>query len=310
MSVQLANMELPETQPSLRIYQPYLDAGQQAELDDDAVGFDMTFNTAPDSREYELFKALQKKEAAADPRDFWGLVSRKFNRKSPINFSEFRKNAEAAMLAGADAYAINPMIGKASLYFTVKEHDVGGGAHPQMAPLLKLAAALGCPVDEPQNHKSFFFCNYFVGNARFWKGYFSLCDVVLERCESEAVLGTEAGKVYAGSGGYFRNMKITTRPFFIERLFGYYVQLATRSGLKIESYRPGADDFELKFGRQVGPLLHSLFEEKEAFLESGDRDAIKKWVERRFALVNEPNLVWHLDDPPVWLPFQVGSPRL
>lgn len=302
MTAQLAEQNVPQTGPKIRIYQPYLDEQQLAEVNEEAIGLDMSFNTSPSSREYELFKAIQQKETSAGVADFWGLVSRKFELKSPIPFSQFRKNAEAAMLSGADCYAFNPMIGKAAMYYNVQEHDVGGGGHPQLEPLFDLAKAMGCPVGEPQNYKTFFYCNYVVGNARFWKGYFSFCDLILARCESEGKLGTLAGKTYLGSGGYWRNLEITMRPFFIERLLGYYLHLSGKSGLKIEAYRPCAADFDLKFGKSIGPIIHALYEGKETFIESGKKSDFNTWLDARHAIAYEPNLIWILDDPPTWMP--------
>lgn len=300
MTAQVADKSAPQTAPTIRIYQPYLDEAQKAHLSADAIAFDISFNTAPNSREYELFKALQEKEKSADPRDFWGLVSSKFELKAPIDFQQFRQAAEKAMQDGFDCYIVNPMIGLSAIYANAKEHAALGG-HPGIVPLFEKLGELGLPVDAPQNHRSFFFCNYFVGNQRFWSGYFAFCDAILARFEGEAARGTAAGKIYAGSGNYGRDEGASMRPFLIERLIGFYLRIAEANGLKVAVHRPGVDDFERKFGLRLGRKLERLYRAKEAFVASGNEKLHEAWLGNRQTIIEYPQLVWSMDDPPIWL---------
>jgi hypothetical protein len=295
--------------PRLRVYQPFLDSGQRAALNDKAIAFDISFNRASQAREYELFKVLHQQQSGPGmlPGDFWGLVSSKFEVKSPIPFDSFLEKAEAARIAGCDAYLINPMIGNAAIYANVMEHAQAGG-HQSMSGLFPFLQSLGCPVQDLQGSAQFFFCNYIVGNELFWTSYFTFCDGILGRLEDEAVRGSEAGRIYAGGGQYFRDATASMRPFVIERLLGYFVKVAGSAGLKIEAYRPQAVDFEWKFGPRLGPLLHALYETKEALVTQDDRAAGQVWMEARLPILREPQLVWQLDDPPVWMGVRAKAP--
>ncbi|MCO6188360.1 hypothetical protein [Rhizobium sp. L1K21] len=300
MTAQMAEKTAAETAPALRIYQPYLDAGQKARLASDAIAFDISFNTAPNAREYELFKALWETEKSANPRDFWGLVSSKFELKSPIGFQQFREAAQKAMQEGFDCYLINPMIGLSALYENGKEHAELGG-HPGLEPLYAKLGEMGLPVSAPQNHRTFFYCNYVVGNHRFWTGYFAFCDAVVAKFENEAKSGTPVGKVYAGNGNYGRDESASMRPFLIERLIGFYLKIAETKGLKVAAYRPTVEDFDAKFGVRLGRKLERLFRAKEAFVATGDERLRNAWLSNRHAVMENAPLVWIMDDPPNWL---------
>jgi hypothetical protein len=298
-------MDLPATEhphPGLRIYQPYLNPAQKAQIHQKAIAFDISFNTDANSREYELFKALHALQngPGMEPSDFWGLLSSKFELKSPISFDSFYEKASEAHSAGADCYILNPMIGNAAIYANVMEHAQSGG-HVSMGPIFPYLQSLGLPVQALQGAEHFFFCNYIVGNARFWGGYFSFCDAILAKMDEEAAKASDVGKVYSGGGQYFRDASASMRPFLIERLLGYFLQVATSQGLKFATYHPDETDFEWKFGPRLGPVLHALYETKQALVNNGDQAAGKIWMEARLPLVREPQLVWQLDDPPGWL---------
>ena len=298
-------MDLPAKEPRhsrLRIYQPYLNPAQKAQIHEKAIAFDISFNTDANSREYELFKALHTRQTGPDtePSDFWGLLSSKFELKSPISFDRFHEKAEEARNAGADCYIINPMIGNAAIYANVMEHAQSGG-HVSMGPIFPYLQSLGLPVQALQGAEHFFFCNYIVGNSRFWGGYFGFCEAILTKLDEEVAKASEVGKVYSGGGQYSRDASASMRPFLVERLLGYFLQMATSQGLKFATYKPDDTDFAWKFGPRLGPMLHALYETKQALVSEGDQAAGKIWMEARLPIVREPQLVWQLDDPPGWL---------
>lgn len=301
-SSQTVLAETEQLHSRLRIYQPYLNPAQKAQIHEKAIAFDISFNTDANSREYELFKALhaRQNEPGMEPSDFWGLLSSKFELKSPISFNRFHEKAEAARLAGADCYIINPMIGNAAIYANVMEHAQSGG-HVSMSAIFPYLQSLGLPVQALQGAEHFFFCNYIVGNSRFWGGYFGFCEAILATLDEEVAKASDIGKVYSGGGQYARDASASMRPFLIERLLGYFLQVAASQGLIFATYRPDETDFEWKFGPRLGPMLHALYETKQALVNNGDQAAGKIWMEARLPIVREPGLVWQLDDPPGWL---------
>lgn len=285
------------------IYQPYLGAEQRTAVHELAIPFDISFNSDADTREYELFKTLHAHHRAMGLAEdaFWGLLSSKYDLKSASSFRAFLDGARDAKAQGADCYLYNPLIGCASIYANVQEHARLGG-HPGMEAIFQYLGTLGCPVAAPQGTDTFFFCNYFCGNEAFWSGYFGFCDLILHKLDEQAAANTPAGTAYRGSGNYSRDRNAMMRPFVIERLLGYYVHHATARGLKVVAYAPTADDFEWKFGRRMGDMLHRLYSLKQAMIEDGDAAAARAWAEARLPLVKAPHLIWQMDDPPGWMP--------
>ncbi|MFP3545846.1 glycosyltransferase [Rhizobium sp. SIMBA_035] len=298
---------------SVIVYQPYLDARQRANLDSAALPFDISFNTQSTTREYELFRILHEHhlQAGLQADVFWGLLSSKFETKSVSSLQSFISEARKARAGGADAYVYNPLIGHAAVYSNVWEHAMMGG-HPGMEPVFGHLKEMGYPIAPPQGRTSFFFCNYFVGNQKFWSGYFAFCEHILQALEQEAARGTPAGRAYSGTANYSRDGNAAMRPFVIERLLGLYIPHAVASGMKVSAFVPSAEDFEWKFGARTGQLLHSLYGRKEAFLQTRDPAKLELWQEGRMPIVKQPQLIWTGDDPPDWTPrgnFPKGKSR-
>jgi hypothetical protein len=285
------------------IYQPYLADKDRGQIHEQALPFNIAFNTASDTREYELFRFLHThhRRTAPDTDIFWGLVSSKFDLKAASTFPTFIKEATAARSGGADCYAYNPMLGLAAMYSNVWEQALMGG-HPGMEKVFEHLAARGLAVAAPQNGASFFFCNYVCGNERFWAGYFQFCEHILADLEDQARLNTPAGQVYSGGASYSRDSAAKMRPFVIERLLGVYLNLASGLGLKVAYHQPTLDEYEWKFGSRLGGLLHRLLASKEAFFATNDAAALEVWQDGRRPLIKEPHLIWQMDDPPAWMP--------
>ncbi|PZM07411.1 hypothetical protein [Rhizobium tubonense] len=285
------------------IYQPYIAEGDRDGLHEQALPFNIAFNTGAETREYELFRALHAhhRQAVPDIDIFWGLVSSKFELKAASTFSSLLHEADSARADGADCYAYNPMIGLAAIYSNVWEQALMGG-HPGMQTIFQHLAARGVPVAAPQSNAAFFFCNYICGNERFWSGYFQFCEHILGDLEDQARQGTDAGQAYSGSASYGRDSNAKMRPFVIERLLGTYLVEASDLGLKLAFHQPTLDDFEWKFGTRLGGLLHHLLGLKDEFLATNDAAALDAWQKARRPLILKPHLIWQMDDPPGWMP--------
>lgn len=285
------------------VYQPYLNDQQLASLDPQAVPLDISFNTEAATREYELFRTLYDHHRAIgfDPSAFWGLVSSKFALKAATPFSHFVSQASEAQRAGFDCYAYNPMLANAAIFLSAWDQGIATG-HVGMDKIFDYLAATGYPVDEPQGPDTFFFCNYFVANDRFWRGYFSYCEAILYALEQEAAAGRQAGLAYIGHGNYARDKNTSMRPFVIERLLGLYIASARTSGLKVAGFVPQAEDFARKFGDRMGSALFDLWSKKNDGIAGEGASRFETWKEARFAIASQPILALHADDPPAWLP--------
>ncbi len=285
------------------LYQPYLGADQKTRVDAGAIALDISFNTQPGSREYELFKILHEHHRAAGIGYdvFWGLVSTKFEHKSCAPVSTFLKNAKEARLRGFDCYVHNPMIGYAAIYSNVWEQALMGG-HKGLDLIFQHLVKLGYPLQAAQGQATFSFCNYVCGNEKFWSGYFAFCEPALAELEKQAQMNTDVGQSYASRGHYARDANTTMRPFVAERLLSLYLQKASaQQGLNVSSHIPTLADFEWKFGARVGAILFRLYTQKNAALESRNAAAFSAWQQARKPLIMEPFLVWQSDDPPAWL---------
>lgn len=286
------------------VYQPYFSEEQRAQLSPDCAQLDGRFNVATNSREYELFQHLMDRhlrERLSSER-FWGLVSSKFDQKSPVPIGTFLSAAQAAQDNGYDAYVLNPMIGNAAIFIDVWEQGVLCG-HRGLDQICALLTARGYPSNILQVQE-FAFCNYFCGNLRFWTSYFNFMSNVLDLFEAEARARTPVGLIYAGSAGYRRDPTATMRPFIVERLLSCFLTIAVRSdALKIACYQPTDRDFNYKFGPRIASALVPLYRLKAEAVERADEAMAKAWLMQRSAIVkNNPAPVWELDDPPAWIP--------
>lgn len=287
------------TNGAVVLYQPYIGDAQRQILNPEALPFDISFNTAPDTREYELFAILHgfHNRIGLDESAFWGLISPRFEWKAARPFTYFMAEAQRAQAEGFDCYAFNPMIGNAAIYANVWEQ----GDHPGMDKIVEFLDGAGLPMNNVQGVDRFFFCNYVCGNRRFWNGYFDFCEKVLSALQEQYEHGTPAGLIYGGTGHYSRDHSARMRPFVIERLLGVYLEIAAPQGLKVARHVPTLSDFEWKFGPRIGGTLKKILAWKEVFLGLGDRGALEAWQELRLPILREPHLVIFGDDPPAWV---------
>lgn len=286
------------------IYQPFLRDEERQRICPAAVPLDIAFNTAANSREYELFKTMHAEHAVSGfPREaFWGVLSTKFEQKARVPLAEFRRQAAQAAAAGCDAFIFNPMIGNAAITLHTWEQGVISG-HTGMDRIAAFLQQQGYPVGNPQGLSSYALCNYMCGNSRFWTSYFHFCDGVLDLLEAEARAGTAVGCIYGGTAAYVRDSSATFRPFVAERLPGTFIQVAELAGnLRIRAYEPTEELFALKFGHKLGSRLQALLAQKNQAIATVDPPAFAAWTEERLPYAREPHLIWMLDDPPLWLP--------
>ena len=281
----------------MNIYQAYMDVQQREYVDGIAIPFDASTNNDPGTREYDLFRKIHANPQLQTGPEPWGLVSWKFDHKSPIGLAEFHDFCRTAFSNGADCAFINPMIGNEAVYANGWEQGIHC-AHTGIEQLAYfLEEHIGIRVAAVCDVSTFAFCNYFIANERFWKEYFRFIDRALELLDIEAARGTEVGQIYSGSGQYERDETASMRIFVIERLFSAF--LLQDNDLKVAAWQPSAPDFERKFGVRMGDMLWNFSRLKQRAVETDDLSLYKIWDEQRARLLADwqIHIVWNLDDP-------------
>jgi hypothetical protein len=281
----------------MKIYQAYMDAQQRTFVCDGAIPFDAAANSAPGTREYELFRQLHADPANRDGGTPWGLLSWKFEHKAPIGFHAFHEFCRRAFADGADCAFINPMIGNEAVYANVWEQGIHC-AHTGIEQIAYfLEQHLGIRVAAVSDAGTFAFCNYFVARRDFWDAYFDFIERALALLEAEAVRGTEVGRIYSGSGQYERDTSASMRVFVIERLFSSF--LLQQERFTVRAWSPTADDYARKFGARLGELLWNLHRVKQRAVAADDLPIYQAWDRQRSALLADwhIHIVWNLDDP-------------
>ena len=281
----------------MKIYQAYMNAQQEDFVCADAIPFDASANNAPDTREYELFKRIHADPSLHEGDEPWGLVSWKFEHKSPVSFGEFHDFCQSAFASGADCAFINPMIGNEAVYANVWEQGIHCGHTGIEKVAYFLEEKTGIHVASVSDVSTFAFCNYFVATPRFWKRYFEFIEAALGLLDAEAARGSEVGQIYSGSGQYERDRNASMRIFVIERLFSSFLQM--QDGLHIAACTPIAAGFDAKFGIRLGTLLWDLSRMKQHAVAADDLSLYKIWDRLRTSMLADwqINIVWNLDDP-------------
>ncbi|MBL8033711.1 MAG: hypothetical protein JNJ69_08425 [Leptospiraceae bacterium] len=168
-----------EAAMNIGIHQIYYDPAQIAKLEPDFIPYDNTANTNREWAEYHVFETEFKKQTHTK-FDYTGFVSWKFGQKSRIPGSRFvdfiRKHP------GADVYFLNPFPMEELLFRNVWLQ--GDFYHPGILDFSQqLLKCAGYQIDLRswnQPRESFAFCNYWVGNGRFWKAYMEFTGILAE----------------------------------------------------------------------------------------------------------------------------------
>lgn len=291
----------------MKLFQSYIGTEQRAFVTGKAIPFDASKNTAPDTREYELFKAIFDQRLYGDENECWSMVSWKFEHKSLISADAFQAFCERKFSEGQDCVFINPMIGNEALYHNVWEQ--GAHVHPGMETIISyLASDLKLPVHAAMGTDTFAMCDYFAGNKIFWTAYFDFVDGVTRQLAEQEKLKSRAGAAYAGSAGYARDAGTAMRPFVTERLFSTF--LKSNTTIKWAEYRYPQAVYEQKFGSQIGGFLYALSSVKNRALSANDDAQLKYWNRMRGKILTDHGVLaaWlQLDDP---LPYFLSAESL
>lgn len=213
----------------VNVYQIYYLDGQKPELEKAFIPYSNLDNTRPEWFEYHVFRKEYFKKTLFGG-DYTGFFSWKYRQKSLISGDDFIKFIHQN--PGYDAYFVNPYPHDSFMVRNVWFQ--GDKCHPHLMDFTqKLFDKLkfGIDLKELRNTpESTGFCNYWVGNQKFWEKYIALAEPIyqyIENCltpEEQAFISTRADK----------QIKASYHPFIMERLFS--TLLAKDSEIKYLNY--------------------------------------------------------------------------
>ena len=215
----------------ISLYQSYYKDEQKQHLNHYCIPFDNTANENPEYREYPQMKKVADL-ALRNGADLWGLISWKFEQKtliSPHSFLEIIHDNP-----GYDCYFINPCFILESFFPNPWAHgDWHHKGITQMAldgltPMIGAETINVLTALYPRDR--FLFCNYFVGNEKFWQDFFQFIDTFFYHVHQNEEL---KNRVYSPSG-YAGDPELHNFIFLVERLVSTF--LLTRPDIKTLNY--------------------------------------------------------------------------
>ena len=201
--------------PRAIMFQNVYAPGQETKLDPAFVPHDGTRNARTDYREVALFLRLYHagRHKAAE---YTGIVSPKFGEKTRISGADFLRFVERH--PGHDVYFINPYPINAYYAFNAWEHgEICHAGLIAVAQDLFDRAGIGCDlaVLGRNSHATLLYCNYWLGNERFWDRFIDLNLRLLRAAESLPARARE--RLFALDPDYPDPVPIL--PFIFERVF-------------------------------------------------------------------------------------------
>lgn len=213
----------------IKIYQCYYQKEQVGFLDPAFIPFDNLANENPELLEYALHKKLY---ALTPKEDYWGMVSWRWKEKTGgLSGQVFRDWILAH--PGYDVYHFNPYLGIVGKYDNCF-HE-GDMQHPGMMNYITRFLQL-CQIDlDIRNLKYpieyFTYANYYIGNHKFWSGWISFIDFVVEKSKQDEQLN----KYLFLDKTRHRDREMSNFLFVFERILSLFLYL-NRDQYKVLCY--------------------------------------------------------------------------
>lgn len=196
-----------------KIFQIYYDSISKKGLDPDFIPYD---NTNGNSKwfEYGVFRDNYYK-GNYKSAEYTGFLSWKFRQKTRIWGKEFVTFIEKS--EDYDVYFVNPFQGNTNRFRSVWE--CGEYFHPGLKEIVEnIFHHIGYSINLNKivnTHEDTLYCNYWVGNEKFWRMYMDFCEPIYFYIENliDPVLEEKILKRADPS------IKASFIPFIMERLF-------------------------------------------------------------------------------------------
>ena len=209
---------------SIRIHQIYYAEPQKAGLDPDFVPYDNSGSSNGRKWcEYDVFKCVFAKEVSNGlaRNQYVGCLSWKFYQKTHLTGKSWIQWMQSQ--PGFDVYFINPF---RDLY-TSQYQNVWYQGETRHPGLLDFTQGLFDKLDYKiqlreliNNSDEMAYCNYWVGNERFWKRYMAFCEPLYNYCQNSLSISEEKflQETLNSSG-------IPLLPYIVERMFSTFLAI-------------------------------------------------------------------------------------
>jgi hypothetical protein len=153
-----------------------------------------------------------------------GLFSPRFTEKTGLTGYSVKRFINAN--PGYDVYVFDRNVIQPYQFFNIWEH--GEHCHPGLKALssdLFKESGLNFEINQfpRQTWKEIAFCNYWVGNAKFWSEFMLFLDPVLKTLDRDA----SGGRKYYRPTEYSREGNYLFIPFILERMFSTFISMNT-----------------------------------------------------------------------------------
>jgi len=241
--------------PQAVMFQNFYAPGQEAKLDPAFVWQDVTQDGRKEYWEIALFVRMYH-SGQYRKADYTGMVSPKFGEKTRITGADFLRFVERN--PGYDVYFINPYPCEAYYSFNVWEHgEICHAGLMTIAQDLFDRAGIGWDIATlgRNSHATLLYCNYWLGNERFWDRYMAVILRLLQTIEDLPARARD--RLFARDPNY--PTAATAVPFIFERVFSTLLLLDP--ALKACAY-PHSREYIIKSAelRPEQPLIFSFLE--------------------------------------------------
>jgi hypothetical protein len=252
----------------VKIFQNWVKEEDINELDPAFTPNDWRHNPFPEYREIGVFLHFYESGRYREA-EYVGVVSKKFYQKTKISGQEFIQFIEAN--PGFDVYFINPFPQYAYYSFNVWEQ--GEVLHPGIVGLSqKLIDATGYSISIPgmgrNDHDTVAYCNYWVGNSKFWDTYMGFVTPLVETIGQRLPPEESAG--YFAATDYYKSQEREAPmfPFIFERMFSTFLLVN-----ETISSRP--------YPHTRKEVLQACLHEGERRIVEGFSDIIDEWDRKK-----------------------------
>jgi len=205
--------------------------------------------------EYGVIRSSYHEQFYASAK-YTGVLSWRFSQKSGISGEEFLKFVRSN--PGYDVYFINPFPEEELSYPNIWLQ--GEKSHPGLLKVFeKISARLSLnikPQDLRFNPSEIAYCNYWLGNEKFWKKYIAFSEPFARVIENDA----QIRKLVTTSANYHYPAPLL--PFLMERLFSTMLHLDP--DIKSFKFKYPPKILNAKFAARI-VQLESLLGESNAF---------------------------------------------
>jgi len=226
---------------NVTVYQIYYDIAQLSFLDKSFIPYDNTSNLNREWAEYHIFEK-EYAEMTHQKQDYTGFFSWKYLQKSRIpgnRFLEFIQKNPAF-----DVYFLNPFPMEEYLFENVWMQ--GELFHKGILDFSqRILERMGYSVDLrqwKQDRMSFAFCNYWVGNQKFWDQYMAFTGKFAQMLRTGL---SDSEKKFLHSIASRQN-HFSYVAFIMERLFSTFVYLE-KANLRALRYEYSDEEIRIRY---------------------------------------------------------------